>query len=126
MANTISESASTTQISNRRVGLSVDTAAVINVTDNSRTIDAVKIDNTANTHAVFLKLYNADSSSPPTLGSNNPDFVLPCSASSSADFTFDPGSTLATGTYAAVVTTAGTAGTTGPTNAVTVTILTTA
>jgi len=123
MANTISESASTTQISARRVDISIDTGALVNVTDNSRTVDAVKIDNTANTHAVYLKIYNFDSSSPPTLGSNSPDFILPCAASSEADFMFDPASTLLTGTYVAVVTAAGTGGTTGPTNAVLVKML---
>ena len=80
----------------------------------------VDIDNTANTNAVFVKLWNHAS---PTVGTTAPEWVLKCPASVRRVFSCTPGSAFATNLSVACVTTGGTAGTTSPTNAVAVRLL---
>tara|TARA_R110002020_G_scaffold19780_5_gene67939 strand:- start:1091 stop:1459 length:369 start_codon:yes stop_codon:yes gene_type:complete len=80
----------------------------------------VDIDNTANTDAVYVKLYNNAS---PTIGSTPPEWVLKCPASVRRVFSCTPGSIFATNLSLACVTTGGTAGTASPTNAVAVRLL---
>ena len=114
------------QISNRRFVLSIDDNSLLSVADNNNTVlNAVRIDNTANTHAVYLKLYNSDSGAAGTLGTTNPEWIFPCAASSTADFSLDAGYTFTVGIQAACVQNAGTAGTTSVSNAVTCVILAT-
>tara|TARA_R100000808_G_scaffold14243_1_gene33778 strand:+ start:3997 stop:4374 length:378 start_codon:yes stop_codon:yes gene_type:complete len=124
MANSVTGSALLTQISARRFEASIDTGAILNISTSPRNIDAVSIDNSANSHISYLRIFNFDGSPAATLGSNSPDVILPVSASSSADFTFDPAVVFGTGIEIAVVQDAGTAGTTAPGNAVSVILLT--
>lgn len=125
MANTINTSPLMTQISAERHVLVVDSNTIISVTDTNNTyLDQVTIDNSNNTSAVYLKLYNSDASSASTVGTTNPMWVFPCSASSTADFTLDPAFKFLAGIQATCLTDAGTAGTTVASNAVTVVLLT--
>tara|TARA_R110002110_G_scaffold144795_2_gene334127 strand:+ start:831 stop:1199 length:369 start_codon:yes stop_codon:yes gene_type:complete len=80
----------------------------------------VDIDNTANTDAVYVKLWNHAG---PTVGTTAPEWVFKCPASVRRIFSCTPGSNFATNLSLACVTTGGTAGTTSPTNAVTVRLL---
>ena len=124
MANSYTQALLFTQVSSRRYVASVDTGAIVTLSASARQIDAVLIDNTANSHISYLRIHDFDGTPSATLGSSSPDVILPCSASSSADYAFDPALVFGTGVEIAVVQEAGTAGTTAPSNAVTVTILT--
>ena len=75
----------------------------------------VRIDNTANSAKTYVRLFDAASGST-TNGSTDPDFILPCAASSVAEFSFFPGAVFATELCAAASTTAGTAGNSAPTS----------
>ena len=83
----------------------------------------VDIDNTANTDAVYVKLYNHASPTVGGGGATAPEWVFKCPASVRRIFSCTPGSNFATNLSLACVTTGGTAGTTSPTNAVTVRLL---
>lgn len=80
----------------------------------------VDIDNTANTDAVYVKLWNHAG---PTVGTTAPEWVFKCPASVRRIFSCTPGSNFATNLSLACVTTGGTGGTTSPTNAVAVRLL---
>lgn len=125
MANTINTSPLMTQVSADRHVLTVDSNTIISVTATNNTIlDQVTIDNTLNTSAVYLKLYNSDAGSASTVGTTNPMWVFPCAASSTADFTLDPGFKFLAGIQATCLTDKGTAGTTVASNDVTIVLLT--
>jgi hypothetical protein len=102
-----------------------DTAASgteVEASSSAITVHQVRIVNTANTTKLYLKCYNLAASSL-TVGSNNPDLILPVEASSSVEYSFHPGVVFGTALSYAVVTAGGTAGTTGPGTAITVEIL---
>ena len=82
----------------------------------------VKIDNTANSAKSYVKLYDTVTGSV-TVGSTEPEFILPCAASSTAEYSFFPGVVFGTELCAACVTTAGTSGNTNPSNSVIVRFL---
>ena len=100
-------------------------SAAANATANSLavgssvTLDQVLIDNSTNTHKVYLKLY---ANSSPTIGTTAPDCVLVCAASTSVSYTFSFGIAFTNFSYACVQE-AGTSGTTSPTNSVQASIL---
>lgn len=123
MANTLVTIPGKTQISDSRYELSIDTAALVTVSDAAVVLDQVQIDNTANSTVVYLKIYDNDTSSSATLGATNPIYILPCPASSTTQYTFEPGQTLSLGMQCAIVTNAGTGGTSAPSSAVTAVIL---
>lgn len=82
----------------------------------------VKIDNTANSAKSYVKLYDAALAAV-SVGTTEPDFILPVAASSTAEYSFFPGVFFDTGLNAACVTTAGKTGSSNPTNAVIVQFL---
>jgi len=98
-------------------------ATEVEVSTSSINIHQVRIDNTANSTILYLKLYNLAASSL-TVGSNSPESILPVDAGSTVEYDFDPGMAFGTALCYAVVTTPGTAGTTAPATAITLEILT--
>ena len=122
MANAVYSSTLPGQISTQRHELVMDANTDVEVTTSSTTIHQITIDNSANSHITYLKLYNAATGSV-TVGGTNPDILMACAASSTIDYSFDPGITLGTAVTAATVQEAGTSGTTAPGSAVTVVIL---
>ena len=103
-----------------------DTAASsteVEVSTSAINVHQVRIVNTANATKLYLKMYNLVASSL-TVGTNNPDVVLPVEASSSVEYAFDPGVVFGTALCYAVVTVGGTTGTGAPSTAITVEILT--
>ena len=99
------------------------TATEVEVSSSSINIHQVRIDNTANSTKLYLKLYNLAASSL-TVGSNSPESILCVEAGSSVEYSFEPGMAFGTALCYAVVTTGGTAGVTAPATAITVEILT--
>ena len=86
------------------------TAAIDTLKGSSGTLYKVEIDNSANSVAVFVKLYN-NGGGAPTAGSTDPNFVFKCAASSTIAYSCPSGTAFANALYAICVTTAGTAGT---------------
>ena len=86
------------------------TAAIDTLKATSGTLYKVEIDNSANSVAVFVKLYN-NSGGAPTVGSTDPNFIFKCAASSTIAYSCPSGTAFANALYAICVTTAGTAGT---------------
>ena len=82
----------------------------------------VKIDNSANSAKSYVKLYDVVAGSV-TVGSTVPNFILPCAAESTAEYSFFPGAHFSTELCATCVTTAGTSGNSSPTSAVIVRFL---
>lgn len=85
----------------------------------ARTLYGVSINNSLNTDAVYLKIYNHAA---PTVGTTAPNCVIPCAGGRTVEALCQGGTAFSTAISFAVVTTAGTAGTTAPTNSVTVII----
>lgn len=81
----------------------------------------IKIDNTANTSAVHLKLYDA-AVGDVTVGTTDPYLVCMCPASTELPFPIAPGVAFATALTGACVAEGGTGGTTAPTQDVNVTL----
>tara|TARA_R110002020_G_scaffold130862_2_gene292617 strand:+ start:2156 stop:2524 length:369 start_codon:yes stop_codon:yes gene_type:complete len=82
---------------------------------SSGTIHKVEIDNTGNTSAVFVKLW--DTTGSVTVGTTDPDFSFKCPASVLRVYSCPNGTAFAAGLKAACVTDGGgTAGTTSPSN----------
>lgn len=103
-----------------------DTAASgteVEASSSAVTVHQVRIVNTANATKLFLKCYNLAASSL-TVGTNNPDLILPVEASSSVQYSFHPGVVFGTALSYAVVTVGGTTGTSGPSTAITVEFMT--
>ena len=82
----------------------------------------VKIDNSANSAKSYVKLYDAALSGV-SVGTTEPDFILPVAAESTAEYSFFPGVFFDTGLVAACVTTAGKSGSSNPSNSVIVQFL---
>ena len=62
---------------------------------SARSINQVRIDNTAGTSAVYLRLYDAAAGSV-TLGTTSPDMIIPCAAGETAKLTYQPGNAWST------------------------------
>jgi hypothetical protein len=101
---------------------SVNSTAQNNVTGAAAVFFGVFIDNTANSAASYVKIYNHAG---PTVGTTDPDFVFICPASSTRQYTMAGGVALGTALSYACTTSGGTAGTASPSNAVLVRILAT-
>ena len=82
----------------------------------------VKIDNSANSAKSYVKLYD-NALSLVSVGTSEPDFILPVAAESTAEYSFFPGVFFDTGLVAACVTTAGKAGSSNPSSSVIVQFL---
>ena len=105
----------------------VDTALGASLQSPSGNTDyvfQVRIDNSANTSSVYLKIYDASSPATVTVGSTAPDMIFPCAGESVAEFSLYPGAQIANGLHMACVTTPGTAGITSPSSSVIVRLLT--
>lgn len=81
----------------------------------------VVIDNSLNTAASYLKLWNQTGA--PTIGSDAPHVILKADAATKVQYNFDIGVHFGSGIRAAVVTTAGTAGVTAPSGTMTISYL---
>ena len=101
---------------------SVTSAPQLNVTGAVATFFGIYIDNTANSAASYVKIYNHAG---PTVGTTDPDFVFVCPASVSRQYTMAGGVALDTALSYACTTTGGTAGAVSPTSAVLIRILVT-
>ena len=99
------------------------TATLQKVVDGTFYIDQIRIDNSNNSGAVYLKFYDVASGGSCTVGTSNPEYIFPVNGSSAAEYSMQPGAKFASGIAFACVTAAGTGGTTSPTNDVTVKIL---
>ena len=81
----------------------------------SGTLFKVEINNTANSSAVYVKLYN-NAGGAPTGDGTDPNYVFKCPASTTKVYSCPKGTAFPNALYARCVTTAGTAGTSNPTN----------
>ena len=86
----------------------------------STVFHTIDVDNTANSVAVFVKLYNHAS---PTVGTTDPQMVFKLPASVRRTMLIPGGHTFGTAVSVACVTTGGTAGTTSPKESVVARIL---
>lgn len=91
-----------------------------NVRGGASTVFMLRIDNSANAAASYVKLYN---DAAPTVGTTAPDLIIPVAANASVEWVSLTGFAFATALSFACVTTGGTGGTTGPTSDVGVRIL---
>ena len=80
----------------------------------SGTLRMIKYDNTLNSAVTYLKLFNAAAGSV-TLGSTEPDFIIPCPAATEDSIEFPEGIAYGTALTGAATTTATLAGVTSPT-----------
>ena len=101
---------------------SVNSTAQNNVTGAAAVFFGIYIDNTANSAASFVKLYNHAA---PTVGTTDPDFVFMCPASVTRQYTMVGGVAMGTALSYACTTAGGTAGTGSPGSAVLIRILAT-
>ena len=92
------------------------TSTVDSLTTSAGSIFKVEIDNSANSSAVYLRLW--DVTPGVTVGDTDPSWVFMCPASVTRVYSCAKGSPYATGIQVACVTTGGTAGSTNPTNPV--------
>ena len=92
------------------------TSALDALTASGGSLFKVEIDNSANSSAVYLKLW--DLTSTVTVGSTDPSYVFMCPASVTRVYSCAKGAPYTTGMQAACVTTGGTAGNSNPTNPV--------
>ena len=93
-------------------------ATAVNLDNTSGSIIMVEIDNTANSAATFLSLWDAGAATP---GSTDEDFAFMCPASSRVTYACPDGCAYGTGLTAALVTGVGSA--TGPKSTATAYIL---
>ena len=106
------------------VDTDADGTAEHNVADGPCVLHSVLIENNANAALEYLKFWNAVA---PTVGTTDPDMILPVNASDIVNYVFKEGTTagmsfFTTALSYACVTAAGTAGTTGPTSNVKITL----
>ena len=101
---------------------SVTSTGQDNVTGAAAVFFGVYIDNTANSAASFVKIYNHAN---PTIGTTDPNFVFMCPASSTRQYTMAGGTALGTALSYACTTAGGTTGAVSPSSAVLVRILAT-
>jgi hypothetical protein len=92
-----------------------------NVDGSSGVLYKVEIDNSGNSVACYLKVY--DTTGDVTVGTTNPEWVFKCPAEQVRVYSCPKGTAYANGLKVACTTTPGTAGTTNPTNDVTYRIL---
>jgi len=88
----------------------------------SKVVQAIEIDNTANSAVTYVKMANATAANI-VPGTTDPGWVFMAPAQSLISYMFPLGTTMNVALTVWAVTTAGTDGTTGPTSAVTVRIL---
>ena len=96
-------------ISSKRIDFTQGTgdSGVFALATASRKLDQLKIDNSAGTADVYLKLYDLASGSV-TIGTNAPPFIFPCPAGESVEFGLQPHVTFATAITAHISRNAGT------------------
>ena len=92
------------------------------VDGTSGTFYTLYVDNTTNSGAVYVKLWDNSDAANVTVGTTVPDWIFPVSASNKQQFCFPDGFAYGAGLVMACVTSGGTEGTTGPTNDVIVRI----
>ena len=92
------------------------TTATDTLKSGSGTLFKVEINNTANSSAVYLKLYNNVGGVPDN--TTDPTYVFKCPASTSKVYSCPKGTAFPNALYARCVTTGGTAGTGNATNPV--------
>jgi hypothetical protein len=109
----LSDVAVPTQISGFRAEQTSGNASADSIGSSTVYVHQVFINNSLNTAASYLKLYDASS---PTVGTTAPDFIFPVAGSSVAEFSIHPGGKFTNGIKAAVLTDAGTGGTSAPAN----------
>lgn len=102
--------------------ISANNTAQNNVTGAAAVFYGILIDNTANSVASYVKIYNHAG---PTVGTTAPDFVFVCPASVSRQYTMAGGVAMGVGISYACVTVGGTSGAASPSSAVTIRILVT-
>lgn len=95
----------------------VDETAENDVNAGAGTLYGIKINNSLNSAASFVKLYN---NAAPTVGTTAPDMVIKVKAGKTRSLLIPQGISFPTGISYACVTAGGTGGVTGPTSAVTV------
>lgn len=100
--------------------ITANATAENDVNSGASTLYGVRVDNSANSAASFLKLYN---NAAPTVGTTVPDFVLRVNAGKTKHVLIPKGISFATAISEACVTAGGTGGTTNPTSAVIVDLL---
>ena len=120
-------------LSNKRTDITVTDNTVYLLSTAQLSLDQVIFDNSLNSAASYLKLWDANTAGAVTLNTTAPDFVLPAAAGETVDFNFsslgqhgtltEKGAYFNLGLVYAVVTSAGTGGTTSPTNDVVVKFL---
>ena len=101
---------------------SVTSTPQLNVTGAIATFFGIYIDNTANSAASYVKIYNDLN---PAVGTDDPDFVFVCPASVTRQYTMAGGVALDTALSYACTTAGGTAGDVSPSSAVLIRILVT-
>jgi len=104
------------------VDQSVANATYSVVKGSSTVVYSVYVDNTRNTHATYLKIYNHAT---PTVGTTAPVFLMKVQASSTFTLFWPVGPTMGTACTFACVQGPGTAGTTAPDNNVRVIVVAT-
>jgi len=117
-------------ITNQTIGLTnrvlkdtaVTNTAVTNVTGASGSLYLLYANNTANSNAIYIKLY--DSVETPVVGTTVPDYVFMIDASSSQQIVMTAGTAFANGISYTAVDSGGTAGTTAPSTPLTVWMVT--
>ena len=98
----------------------VTATAVTNVIGSTGTLYYVEVDNTNNSAASYLKIWDHAS---PTVGTTAPNMVLRAPASTREYIVFPTGIAFATAISYACVTAAGTGGTGSPSSAVTIRLI---
>ena len=99
------------------------TGTIQKVVSGTLYIDQIRIDNSNNSSASYLKFYDIATGGSATVGTTAPDYIFPVAGSGTIEFCMQPGAYFGSGIAFACVTTPGTTGTTDPTNDVTVKIL---
>lgn len=92
------------------------------VDGTSGTFYTIYVDNSSNSGAVYVKLWDNSDAANITVGTTVPDWIFPVAASSTKQFCFPDGFAYDAGLVMACVTSAGTEGTSSPTNDVLVRI----
>ena len=97
MATTLNQITIGSKVSSKRIEITYESGDQnkLAAETSGRSIDQIKIDNTAGTADVYLRLYDVASGSV-TLGTTVPDAIFPCAAGETADYTFHPSNAWAT------------------------------
>ena len=100
--------------------INANATAEANINSGAATLYGIRIDNSLDSAANFVKLYNNVA---PTVGTTVPDIVVKIGAGRTRHIMFPKGIAFGTAISFACVTTGGTAGTTNPVNTVKVYLL---